>query len=122
LPELETQNKIVAILDKAKGIIEKREKSIWLFNELLRASFLNLFGDPVINEKGWEKFKLDDISEIQGGLQVTTKRVVNSIELPYLRVANVYRDKLSLNEIKTILVTDAEAIRTRLEKGDILIV
>jgi type I restriction enzyme, S subunit len=53
LPDLETQNKIVAILDKAKSLIEKREKTIAKYDELLRATFLDMFGDPVKNEKGW---------------------------------------------------------------------
>jgi type I restriction enzyme S subunit len=54
LPDLETQDKIVAILDKAKKLIEKREQTIKMFDELLRATFLDMFGDPVKNEKGFE--------------------------------------------------------------------
>lgn len=46
LPDLETQNKIVAILDKAKALLEKREKTIAMYDELLRATFLEMFGDP----------------------------------------------------------------------------
>jgi type I restriction enzyme S subunit len=44
------------------------------------------------------------------------------VEVPYLRVANVYRDRLDLAEIKTIRVTKAELERVRLQKGDLLIV
>jgi type I restriction enzyme, S subunit len=88
----------------------------------LKSTFLEMFGDPVRNEKGWEKKDLGDISQIQGGLQVTIKRADNPVELPYLRVANVYRDFLNLSEIKTIKVTKTEAERVRLEKGDILVV
>ncbi|CAM2879231.1 type I restriction enzyme, S subunit [Flavobacterium succinicans] len=54
LPDLETQDKIVAILDKAKSLIDKREQTIQKFHELLRATFLDMFGDPVKNEKGFE--------------------------------------------------------------------
>jgi type I restriction enzyme S subunit len=53
-PNLETQDKIVAILDKAKNLIDKREQTIKMFDELLRATFLDMFGDPVKNEKGFE--------------------------------------------------------------------
>ncbi|NEP54485.1 MAG: restriction endonuclease subunit S, partial [Moorea sp. SIO3C2] len=56
------------------------------------------------------------------GLQVTSKRKNNPMEIPYLRVANVYRDRLVLDEIKTIRVTEQEAKRTYLQTGDILIV
>jgi type I restriction enzyme S subunit len=44
--DLETQNKIVAILDKAKTILDKREETIKKYDELLRATFLEMFGDP----------------------------------------------------------------------------
>ncbi len=56
LPDLETQNKIVAILDKAKSILEKRERTIVMYDELLRATFLDMFGDPLFNPK---KFPTD---------------------------------------------------------------
>ena len=62
------------------------------------------------------------VSNIQGGLQVTKKRESNPIEVPYLRVANAYRDSLNLNQIKTIFVTQQELNKTSLKKGDILIV
>lgn len=51
LPDLETQNKIVAILDKAKAILDKREETIIKYDELLKATFLEMFGDPVFNPK-----------------------------------------------------------------------
>jgi type I restriction enzyme, S subunit len=50
---LETQNKIVSILDKASALIAKRDQSIQLLDELLTATFLDMFGDPVINPKKW---------------------------------------------------------------------
>lgn len=55
LPDLETQNKIVAILDKAKTLLDKREKTIAMYDELMRATFLEMFGDIAKNPKGLEK-------------------------------------------------------------------
>ena len=122
LPPLDEQRRIAAILDKADAIRRKRQESIRLTEELLRSTFLDMFGDPVTNPKGWEMADIDSISQIQGGLQVTTKRFGNPLEIPYLRVANVYRDRLDLSEIKTMPVTHAELERIKLERGDILIV
>ena len=119
---LEEQKKIARILNHADSIHRKRKKSTSLLNELLDVTFLDMCGDPINNNKKWEKVELDSISEIQGGVQVTAKRKPNPIEVPYLRVANVYRDKLALDEIKTIRVTSSELVRTTLKKGDILIV
>lgn len=72
--------------------------------------------------KGWQDCLLGEISEIQGGIQVGKKRSSDAelIEVPYLRVANVQRGWLNLEEIKTIFVTHQEKKRLLLKDGDIL--
>jgi type I restriction enzyme S subunit len=122
LPDLDTQNKIVAILDKAKNLIEKRERTIQMFDELLRATFLDMFGDLYNNDKKWSFEIIDKLCNVQGGLSITPKRNSNPILMPYLRVANVYRGYLDLTEIKNIRVTQSECERILLKKNDILIV
>ena len=122
LPPLKEQRRIAAILDKADAVRRKRQEAIALTEELLRAAFLEMFGDPVTNPKGWEVVPIGDISKVQGGLQVTSKRSTNPLEVPYLRVANVYRDRLVLNDIKLIRVTHQELERTTLQTGDLLVV
>ncbi|MDX1124789.1 type I restriction endonuclease subunit S [Sinorhizobium medicae] len=71
---------------------------------------------------GWMVRPLGDISDIQGGTQVGKKRPAQSAlaEVPYLRVANVQRGWLNLEEIKTIAVTPSEKERLLLKEGDIL--
>ena len=122
LPPLPEQRRIAAILDKADTICRKRQQTLDLADQFLRPAFLDMFGDPVTNPKGWPVKKLGDLAEIQGGLQVTPKRRGNPIEVPYLRVANVYRDTLKLTEIKTIRVTAAELERVALQARDVLVV
>ncbi|WP_051227705.1 restriction endonuclease subunit S [Gillisia sp. JM1] len=67
LPDLETQNKIVAILDKAKAILDKRAETITKYDELLRATFLEMFGDVSNNPKGFDKKPLKDFGQIITG-------------------------------------------------------
>jgi type I restriction enzyme S subunit len=67
LPDLETQNKIVAILDKAKAIMDKREKNISMYDNLLRATFLEMFGDVASNPKGFEKVQISHFGTIITG-------------------------------------------------------
>jgi type I restriction enzyme, S subunit len=81
-----------------------------------------MFGDPVTNPKGWPVKQLDDICEVAGGLQVTSARANAPLSLPYLRVANVFRDRLDLRAIKEIRLTESEVQRTLLQNGDVLIV
>ncbi|MCU4764621.1 restriction endonuclease subunit S [Bacillus cereus] len=55
LPDLKTQKKIVAVLDKAQMLIVKRKAAISRLDELLQSVFLDMFGDPVSNERKWER-------------------------------------------------------------------
>jgi type I restriction enzyme S subunit len=122
LPPVSEQRRIADILDKADAIRRKRKEAIALTEELLRSAFLEMFGDPVTNPKGWEVKPLGEVAQVNGGLQVTHARSVNPISMPYLRVANVFRERLDLAELKEIRVTPAEAERARLMMGDVLIV
>ncbi|MFS1473936.1 restriction endonuclease subunit S [Vibrio lentus] len=62
LPPVEEQKRIAAILDKADAIRQKRKQAIDLADEFLRSVFLDMFGDPVTNPKGWETKSLKEVS------------------------------------------------------------
>ena len=123
IPPLPTQNKIVAILEKAEKLKGWRREADELTDEFLKSTFLEMFGDPVKNPKGWEMRNLGEVAEVSSGLTLNSQRRANKENLfPYLRVANVYRNKLDLNEIKYIHVSDLEFERFLLKKNDVLIV
>ena len=68
LPAIEEQKKIVQILESAQSVIENEERQIECFDELIKARFVELFGDPVLNEKGWITDTVDNLcKEIYGG-------------------------------------------------------
>ena len=67
LPPLEEQKRIAAILDKADAIRRSRKQAIRLTEELLRSTFLDMFGDPVTNPKGWDKFELSKLGQVVTG-------------------------------------------------------
>ena len=67
IPSLETQKKIAAILDKADELRRNDQKILEKQDQLARSVFLEMFGDPVTNPKGWEKSKLKNIGEIITG-------------------------------------------------------
>jgi len=66
-PPLEEQRRIAAILDKADGVRRKRKEAIRLTEELLKSTFLEMFGDPVTNPKGWEIKPLGEVVQFVGG-------------------------------------------------------
>lgn len=68
LPPLPTQEKIAAILDKADALRRKDQELQKKYDELAQAIFIDMFGDPVKNEKGWEVKRLDEVCmKILGG-------------------------------------------------------
>ncbi|MCD8559578.1 MAG: restriction endonuclease subunit S [Shewanella xiamenensis] len=122
LPPLETQKQIAAVLEKADQLRKDCKLLEQELNSLAQSVFIDMFGDPVTNPKGWKLASLSSLGVVNGGLQVTSKRSGNPISVPYLRVANVYRDFLKLDEVKDILVTSKELERAALKKGDLLFV
>ena len=63
LPKLENQRKIVKILDKVSDVIEKKEQELEQLETLVKSRFVELFGDPIKNPKGWEVVKLSECLE-----------------------------------------------------------
>lgn len=123
LPPLGEQRRIAAILDKAEELRAKRRAAIALLDQLPQAIFLEMFGDPVSNPKGWPNTsKLAAVSELVSG--ITKGRKVNGKavrEIPYLAVVNVQDRHLNLSAVKTIGATEDEIERYRLQPRDLLL-
>ncbi len=68
LPPLPVQNRIAAILDAADALRRKDQELLKKYDELAQAIFIDMFGDPVRNEKGWEVKKLGDAVHFPSGL------------------------------------------------------
>ena len=116
VPPLDEQRRIAEILDKADALRQKRKRAIALLDSLVESVLDNAFGDEPTT------MTLGDVFSIQGGLQLSASRQGLPIEAPYLRVANVHRDRLELTEIKAMGMTQAEFNRTALQAGDVLFV
>jgi type I restriction enzyme S subunit len=64
LPPLDIQRKIAAVLDKADGLRQLRKAAIEKLDQLTQSVFLDMFGDPVTNPKGWENVKIKDLCNL----------------------------------------------------------
>ena len=67
LPLLGQQERIAAILDRADTIRRKRKQAIALTEQLLRSTFLEMFGDPVTNPKAWPTATLGSVADVNRG-------------------------------------------------------
>ena len=115
----EEQCNISKVLDSISDIIDKREAELFSLDELIKARFVELFGDPVKNPKGWEVVTIGDIAtEVRYG---TSKPAVEGGRYPYLRMNNITSDgHLDLNDLKYIDITEDEIEKCVVRKGDVL--
>lgn len=74
LPSLPEQKQIAEILTKAEALIAERKYSIQLLDEYLKSTFLEMFGDPVKNERGWEKVNFGSIAKNENSKRVPVKQ------------------------------------------------
>jgi len=79
LPPLSVQEKIAAILDNADALRRKDQELQKKYDELAQAIFIDMFGDPVKNEKGWEVKRLEELGKLDRG--VSKHRPRNAPEL-----------------------------------------
>ena len=122
-PTLKQQEKVVGILDKIEEVIAARNKQLNALDELIQARFVEMFGDPIMNQKGWRVKTLGELSvqinsgnTPKGGEQVYTKKGIT-----FFRSQNVWKDRLEMKDIAYIdEKTHASMKKSSLKHGDIL--
>jgi type I restriction enzyme, S subunit len=101
LPSLSEQKAIVAKLDRAQRLIDIDREMLAKYDELIQSVFLEMFGDPVRNEKGWEVKKLGDIGTLARGKSKHRPRNDPSIlggEYPLIQTGDVANAGLFITE------------------------
>lgn len=89
LPEIEQQKQIVKVLDKVSKLISLRKQQLAKLDELVKARFVEMFGDPVRNEKGWNTYALAEMCDgIGDGLHGTPEYDENG-EYPFINGNNL---------------------------------
>ena len=117
LPPLPEQKRIAAILDKADAVRRKRQQAIQLADDFLRAIFLNMFGDPATNPKGWPVYKMSEVIDFKGGSQPPKDTFEYEEKEGYVRLVQI-RD-FRTDKFKTYI--PAHLARRRFEVDDVMI-
>ena len=121
LPPLSEQRRIVEILDQADRLRRLRAKADAQADRILPALFIKMFGDPATNPMGWPVKRFDEICESRLGKMLDQKQQTGQHPRPYLRNANVYWDRLDLQEVLEMDFDGSDREEFRLNRGDILI-
>lgn len=116
--DLDTQCKIVEILDKAQNLIDKRKEQIRTLDELIKSKFIEMFGDPFRNPKGWTVKQLKEIILLaNNGLARRGNDKDGNIVLRLVELQDGFIDYSSPNRIR---LTESEEKRYLLQDGDFL--
>ncbi len=122
LPPLPIQQKIAALLDAADAVRHKDKALLAKYDALLQSTFHHLFGDPVKNEKGWELKKLGELQKFLTSGSRGWAQYYSDAGDVFLRINNVGHGVLKPENIIRVSAPDnAEAKRTMVEPGDLLI-
>lgn len=120
LPPLTEQKRIAAILDKADAIRRKRQQAIQLADDFLRAVFLDMFGDPVINPKGWEVVSIKELVKLQGGYAFKSKNFLKT-GVPVVKIGNANKQGFTTKNIEFVKPENPEKLtQYELFPGDLL--
>ena len=122
VPIISEQKEIIKILDIANNLRVKRKEQLAFLDDYLKSIFLDMFGDPMENEKAWKIVKIYDviIDGPQNGLYKPSIFYGNGV--PILRIDCFYNGMVTdIAKLKRVVVTDEELRRFQIHEDDIVI-
>lgn len=123
VPPLTVQRQLVTLFEQAEAIKRKRQDADALTGTLLQSVFLEMFGDPVSNERGWKWVTLETILKEKGlAYGILKPGDYDEKGIPMLRVMDIGDHGLNSTEIFKVTKKLADQYeRTKLHSGDILL-
>ena len=120
LPELEHQMQIVKVLDKASKLIFLRRQQLAKLDDLVKARFVEMFGDPVNNPMNYPKSQLGKVCDVRDGTHDSPEYY--DVGYPLVTSKNVTGGKIDLSECNLISEDDYKKIceRSKVDRGDII--
>jgi type I restriction enzyme, S subunit len=116
LPPLDQQKKIATILDTADAYRQKTKALIEKYDELTQSLFLDMFGDPVTNPKGWEEMKLGNICGVGSSKRVFVDELVED-GIPFYRGTEVGKLGEGKSIIPKLFITKEHYERLKEHRG-----
>ena len=124
IPEKEKQIEIINVLDKVTTLIEERKEELQKLDELIKARFIELFGNPVLNPIGWPVKRLGDITTKigSGATPKGGKESYREDGISLIRSMNVHNGKFEYKDLAHISDEQAERLdNVTLEMDDVLL-
>ncbi len=121
LPNIQYQNKIANILDQAQRLIDKRKEQIALLDELVQSVFYDMFGDPVLNKKGWQTDLLENKCNIfRGGSPRPIKDYLGG-DIPWIKIGDATNgENIYLYDTKEKIIEEGVKKSRLVPKGSLI--
>ena len=124
LPPLEQQRRITAILDQAETLRTQRRTALALLDSLTQSLFLDMFGDPVANPKGWQREKLGNLTSKMGSGSTPSggDAAYKAEGISLIRSLNVHDGEFKYKNLAYIDETQAAKLsNVQVAEGDVLL-
>ena len=121
VPPIDEQRKIAAILDKVSDLIAKRHQQLDKLDEMVKARFVEMFGDVIQNTKLWPQYIFSDITTSRLGKMLDAKQQTGMCQYPYLANFNVQWFRFELDNLNEMDFNEADRIEFELRDGDLLV-
>ena len=96
---LDEQCRIAAVLDKVSGLIAKRREQLDKLDELVKARFVEMFGDFKLNTKNWPVVSFDEIAIIDGNMTTDYEKYAN---YPHIGIDSIEKETGALTGYRTV--------------------
>ena len=121
VPDLSEQNRVAKILSRLEKVFDLRRQELQKLDNLIKARFVEMFGDMYLNSKGWSEAKLESMADVVSGITKGRKTKSEDLtEVPYMAVSNVKDGYIDWTTVKTIEATQQEIEQYRLLADDVL--
>ena len=121
LDNLEKQAEIVETLGKVENIISARKQQLQKLDELVKARFVEMFGDIIHNDKGWPQRIFSEVASSRLGKMLDAKQQTGKHSYPYLANFNVQWFQFALETLNQMDFDEKDQIEFALQEGDLLV-
>ena len=121
LPSIEVQQSAIDTLQKIEEVLNLRHQQLSSLDDLIKARFVEMFGDVIRNDKGWLQYVFSDIAASRLGKMLDAKQQTGKNKYPYLANFNVQWFRFELENLNEMDFNEADQKEFELKEGDLLV-
>ena len=121
VPSMERQCEIASTLDRLQALIRLRQHQLCALDQLIKARFVEMFGDVINNTMGWPHFVFSDIASSRLGKMLDAKQQSGKHQFPYLANFNVQWFRFALNNLNKMDFDEDDQAEFELKDGDLIV-